>query len=101
MARGVEVDPEAAGLGRLVLVHGRSRREHGRLGVIDVRDGEVEVELLRPGALGPGRRLVVLHLLEGQTDVAAGVLVADAPAGRLQGHPVVVGGLDAPAEDFA
>src|SRR5699024_8172477 len=59
VAGRVDVHPEAARGGGLVLVHGRAERERPRLGRVDVGDGEVEVELLRVLAVGPGGAPVV------------------------------------------
>jgi hypothetical protein len=43
------------------------------LGLVQVRDADVKVELLRAGGVRPPRRLMVLHLLEGQHDPAVEV----------------------------
>jgi hypothetical protein len=48
--------------------------EHLRLGLIDVVDHDVDMELLREGRVGPARRLVVGGVLEAQAD---GPAVAD------------------------
>jgi len=62
----VGVDPEAAVLGGLVLVHGPPSRQHRRLVRVDGAGPQVEVELLRVRPAGPGRCLEVVDPLEGQ-----------------------------------
>src|SRR6185437_16040511 len=60
----------------------RSRGQHLFLGLVQVRDTEVKMELLRPGRVGPLRRHVVSYLLEGQ----------DESGRRVQGRPAVTQG---------
>ena len=66
----VGVDPERAAR-PVDLIRGsdrrRARRKHRSFRSTEVRDVDVEVELLRDAAVGPGRRHVVQHALERQT----------------------------------
>ena len=66
MSRGIQVDAElvAGRLARLNLVPGRSKRQHLCLDALDVLDGEIDVELLRPLPRGPRGRHVIESLLE-------------------------------------
>ena len=63
VTRWVEVDAEVALLRGLVLVHPCAELEDARLGGIDGRDAQVQVELLRVCATGPGRGDVVVPQL--------------------------------------
>src|SRR5687767_4095066 len=81
MADRIEVHAErvAVGLSWLDVVPARSQRQHGRLGDVDVVDGEVQVELLRSLSRRPGRRREVVRLLEGEALARLGL--EDDPVG--------------------
>ena len=82
MAAGPRYTPGLVGLhAGLELGLGGAERQDLLLGRVDVDDGDVEVELLGPGRVRPGGRLVVVGLLEAQAHLGA---VA-------QRHPVVAG----------
>jgi hypothetical protein len=82
MTRRVEVDAKAPVLRRLVFMHGCTGSEHGGLRAVDVSDGDVEVELLWVGAIGPSRGDVVVDALKGERGATVGPLGADSAAGR-------------------
>jgi hypothetical protein len=69
VAGRVEVHPErvACCLAWLYFVLRSAQRQHPRLDRVNVIDGYVEVELLRPLAIRPGRRSELVDQLECQT----------------------------------
>ena len=69
MADRVGVDAEVAALAGQPA---RAEGEHLRLGLVDVGDPDVEVELLRSVGVGPVGRLEVRRLLEGEPVAGAG-----------------------------
>jgi hypothetical protein len=64
-----------------VLVHPRASGDHGRFGLGDVRDRQIEVHLLRVTTAGPGRLDPVIDALESERGVAVGIVRADPPSG--------------------
>ncbi|GGM62063.1 hypothetical protein GCM10011608_53990 [Micromonospora sonchi] len=65
MPGGVEVDPPSV-TARLKVGLGSAQRQHHGLGLglIDIVDGEIEVQLLRASLRGPARRLVTIDALK-------------------------------------
>jgi hypothetical protein len=59
------------------------------LGLVEIPDSQVKVELLRAGRVGPSRWLVVLHPLEAEHDARAGVEGRPVLAGRPPGVGLV------------
>jgi hypothetical protein len=77
VAGRVDVDPEPVLPARQPL---RAERQHLPLGLVDVLDADVEVELLRVGRIGPARRPVVGGVLEAQAAGIASTLVIGMPS---------------------
>lgn len=92
---GVGVDAEAVAVGAdAVPLQRRTEGQDAALFGLDVVDFEVEVELLGVLAVGPLRGAVVLHLDEGQFDLAeldTGPALVTALVDREPHHPRVEG----------
>ena len=90
MTGRVKVNPERVTrcLAWLHFVLRSTQRQHPRLDRVDVINGYVEVELLRPLAIRPGRRSEPFHQLERQTQ----------PVHR-KDDPILFDERDLPAED--
>lgn len=88
----VEVDPERVTdrLPRLYVVLRGTQLQDLRLDRVDVVHGDVEVELLRPLAVRPGRRGEIFRQLERQPQPV-----------HHEDHPVILDGCDLPAHEFA
>jgi biotin operon repressor len=95
VANGVGVDAEAVAVGAdAVPLQGRAEGQDAALFGLDVVDFEVEVELLGVLAVGPLRGAVVLHLDEGQFDLAepdTGPVLVTVLLDREPHHPRVEG----------
>ena len=90
MAGRIEVHPERIAC-RLAWLHGMlccSEREHLGLNRVDIVDGHIEVELLRPFTGRPRRRDEIVRQLERKSQPVDG-----------EDDPVLVGEVNVPAED--
>ena len=67
MPGGVGVDAPAPPV-RSIVQDRCAQCQHLLLGTVQIRDAEVQVELLGPGRVGPLRWLVVHDALEGQDE---------------------------------
>jgi hypothetical protein len=79
MACGIREDPPAAGID--VQQRG-AETENVRLGLLEVRDLDVQVKLLRVRGVRPPRRAVTLDALERQCEARADVKGREAAADR-------------------
>ena len=83
-------DADVAVRGRLVVGADSAELEDAGLCGVNVADREVQVELLRVSAAGPGRRHPVIDPLKGERGASVGMVRADTTAGRSQGGPAGV-----------
>jgi hypothetical protein len=79
MACGVREDPPAAGIG---MQQRGAETEHVRLSLVEVRDFDVQVKLLRVRGVRPPRCAVILDALERQYEARADVQGREVAADR-------------------